>query len=151
MKNTIIYSILNKLGAFNLTHPVVFEIKLFYREGEVLFFEVFSIIINHIFWENAIEIPKVVQNIWKLSLLILTIFIVFSDFLLFPCFKETNYVSIQKIILAFTNFKSTIYRLFNNCITFYWYQISSFWNMKGGLKWPPPPPKNNYSHKSQPY
>ena len=33
---------------------------------------------------------------------------------------------------AFFHFQHTLNRLFNNCIKFYWYGISSSWNMKGG-------------------
>ena len=58
------------------------------------FFVTFKIIISHIFTENFIETPEVVQKIWRFSLSILTIFINFSDFLTIPCYKETNNVII---------------------------------------------------------
>ena len=34
----------------------------------------------------------------------------------------------------FFHFKPNLYRLLNNCTKLYWYQISSSWNMKGGVK-----------------
>ena len=46
---------------------------------------------------------------------------------------------------AFFHFQYILNRSFNNCIEFYWHQISCSWNMKGeGEKggesdWPPPP------------
>ena len=57
-------------------------------------FFTFNIIISHIFPENFIEIPQVIQKILKFSVTILTIFINFLDFLTFPCYKDTNGVSI---------------------------------------------------------
>ena len=71
----------------------------------------FNVIISRIFPEIFIETPQVVQKIWRLFLLILTVFIDFHwflDFLTFPCNKETNDVTVQ------------------------WYWNSSSWNMKGG-------------------
>ena len=61
------------------------------------FFVTFNIIISHIFPENFIEIPQVVQKIWRISLSILAVFIDFRrflDFLIFPCYRETNDVSL---------------------------------------------------------
>ena len=55
------------------------------------YFVTFSIIISHIFPENFIVIPQVVQKMWTFSLTISTHF---SDFLTFPCYKETKDVSI---------------------------------------------------------
>ena len=43
-------------------------------------FLTFNIIISHIIPENFIEIPQVVQKIWRLSLTILAIFIDFYQF-----------------------------------------------------------------------
>ena len=43
-------------------------------------FVTFNIIINHIIPENFIEIPQVVQKIWRFSLTILAIFIDFYQF-----------------------------------------------------------------------
>ena len=53
-----------------------------------------NIIISHIFPENFIEIPQVVQKIWRIFLSILAISINFSDLLTFPYYKETNNVSL---------------------------------------------------------
>ena len=58
------------------------------------FFVIFNTIISHNFPENFIEIAQVVQKIWRFSPSILTIFINFLDFSTFPCYKETNKVSI---------------------------------------------------------
>ena len=44
------------------------------------FFVTFNIILSHIIIENFIEIPQVVQKIWRLSLTILVIFINFYQF-----------------------------------------------------------------------
>ena len=54
----------------------------------------FTIIVSHVFPENLIEVPQVVQKIGRFSLPILTIFINFSEFLTFPCYKESNNVDI---------------------------------------------------------
>ena len=51
-------------------------------------------ITSHFFPENFIEIPEVAQKIRKFSPSIITIFIDFSKFLTFPCYKETNDISI---------------------------------------------------------
>ena len=44
------------------------------------FFVTFNIILKHIFPENFIEFPQVVQKIWRISLSILVIFINFPPF-----------------------------------------------------------------------
>ena len=78
---------LKRLGeekGVNLTPPVVFP-KMFVT---------FNIIISHVFPENFIEIPLVVKKIWRFFPSILTTFIDFSDLLTFPCYKETNDVSV---------------------------------------------------------
>ena len=54
----------------------------------------FMIIVSHVFSENLIEVPQVVQKIGRFSLPILTIFINFSELLTFPCQKESNNVGI---------------------------------------------------------
>ena len=45
-----------------------------------LFFVTFNVIISHIFPENFIEILQIVQNLWIISLSILTIFVDFHRF-----------------------------------------------------------------------
>ena len=57
------------------------------------FFVTFNFIISHIFWESFIEIPHVIQKMWRSFSPILTIFINISDFLTFHFYKETNDVS----------------------------------------------------------
>ena len=104
------------------------------------FFVTFDIILKHIFPENFIEFPLVVQKIWRSSLSILAIFINFSQFFGFfdIALLQRNYwrhpitddVSIFSV--------STLSRLSNNCIKLYWYQMSSSWNMKGGSNWSSP-------------
>ena len=44
----------------------------------------------------------------------LTIFINFLDFLTFPCYKETNDVSIQQMMSALFYYKPTLNRLFSS-------------------------------------
>ena len=58
------------------------------------FFVTFNIISKHIFPDNFIGFPQVVQKIWRNSLSILAIFINFLDFLTLPCYKETNDISL---------------------------------------------------------
>ena len=58
------------------------------------FFVTFNVI-SHIFPESFIEIFQVVHKIWRFSSSVLAIFINFLDFLTFPCYKETNDVSIK--------------------------------------------------------
>ena len=70
------------------------KMHLLERQGEPLLFGIFNIIISDTFPENFIEIPQVIQKIRRFSSSILTIFIFFSDFLTFPCCKETDNVSI---------------------------------------------------------
>ena len=40
----------------------------------------------------------------------------FFGFFKFPCYRETNDVSIQQMMLAFSHSQPTLNRLFNNCI-----------------------------------
>ena len=47
------------------------------------FFVTFNTIISHIFPENFIEIPQVIQNIWRISLSISAIFIDLNQFFWF--------------------------------------------------------------------
>ena len=58
------------------------------------FFVALNNSISHIFPENIIEIPQVVQKLWRIYLSILAIFINFLDFLTFLCYKETNDLSL---------------------------------------------------------
>ena len=85
-------------------------------------FVTFKIMIRHVFPENFIEIPQVVQKLWETSQSILDIlidFTNFSDFLTFPCYKETNDANLKKMMSTFFHFQHTLNRLFNNCIKFY--------------------------------
>ena len=80
-------------------------------------FQYYHKIISHIFPGGFIDIPQVVQKVWRFSSSILTIFIDFSDFLTFPCCKEASDVSILQMKPAFFfDFSPTLSRLFNNSI-----------------------------------
>ena len=72
----------------------------------------------HIFQENFIETPQVVENLWRISLLILAIFMNFhwfsGFFLTFHCYKKTNNVSSLQMMSAFFYFRHALNRLFNN-------------------------------------
>ena len=79
-----IFLILKRLGC-NLTPPVFFFNESAKEIVNSWFFVTFNfltfnIIISHIIPENFIEIPQVVQKIWRLSLTILAIFIDFYQF-----------------------------------------------------------------------
>ena len=61
-----------KLGCFS---PYDFSKNVFSRGSvKYCFFVTFNLFINHIFPENFIKIPQVVQKIWRFSSSILTIF-----------------------------------------------------------------------------
>ena len=58
-------------GEINLTPCLplwFFQKSIFWREGQILIFVTFNIIISHIFPENFIKIPQVVQKIWRFLL-----------------------------------------------------------------------------------
>ena len=73
--------------------------------------------ISRIFSENVIEIPQVVQKIWRFSPLILTIFINVLDFLKFLITKK----QITWMSVFFFLLQPTLKMLFNNCARLYWY------------------------------
>ena len=77
----------------SLHGPCVFS-KNWSSKGKPWFSVTFNVIIKHIFPENFIDIPHVIQKICRIFLSILAIVIDFSDFLTFPCYKETNDVSL---------------------------------------------------------
>ena len=82
-------------GVGQYAHPCAFSKYVSSKERvKAWFFVTFNIIISHIFPENFIEITQVVQNLWRISLSILAIFINFLDFLTFPFYKETNDASL---------------------------------------------------------
>ena len=115
------------------------------------FFVTFNIIIGCIFLENFIEIPHVVQKIWKFPPSMLTIFIDFFRFLAFHCYKETNDVSKKQTMSTFFHFQLTSNKLFNNRIKLYWFEISSSWNIKGQLGRSNRSPQKELQSKTQPY
>ena len=66
-------------GEGQFDHPCGFSKRVSSKEREKpWFFEAFNIIFRHIFPENFIEFPQVVQKIWRNSLSILAIFHQFS-------------------------------------------------------------------------
>ena len=81
-------------GGVNLTPCGFFKTVSSTERVKPWFFVTFNIIISHILPEHFIEISQVIQKIWRFSSSILTIFINFSDFFIFSCYKETNDVSI---------------------------------------------------------
>ena len=68
------------------------------------FFVALNNSISHIFPENIIEIPQVVQKLWRIYLSILAIFINFLNFSTFLCYKETNDLSYNKWCQHFFTF-----------------------------------------------
>ena len=79
----------------------------------------FNSFISLIFPEDFIEIPQFVQKIWRPSLSILAIFIDFLEFLIFPCYKESNDVSLYSFIKLTTFTKKPYYRCstwFKKCL-----------------------------------
>ena len=110
-------------GVVNLTHSLIIS-------GESVkpcFFCDFYYFSSLTFPENFIEISHIVQKIWRFFTLIFTIFINFSDFLTFPCYRKTNYVNTKQMT-------------FNNCIKFY---LKMIFNLT------PPPLKKNKTKKQK--
>ena len=104
------------------TPPVVFpKMHLLERRWSPVLFVTFNIVISFIFPKIFIEVPQVVQKIWRFSPSILSIFTDFSDFLSFPSYKETKHYSIEQMMSAFFYFQPILNRLVNNFIKFYWY------------------------------
>ena len=95
---TIIYGLfltLKRLGGVNLTPSCGFLKNVSSKERvKPWLFVTFNIILKHIFPENFIEFPQVVQKIWRNSLSILAKFDQFFGFLTLLCYKETNDVSL---------------------------------------------------------
>ena len=86
----------------------------------------------HIFLENFIEIPQVVQKIWRFSSFILTVFTNFAYFDI--SFFKKNYWR-----QYMTNNVSIFYlqhRLILNCTKLYSYCISSSLNSSSSSNWP---------------
>ena len=85
-------------GGLNLIPPCSFSKNVSSRERvKPWFFVTFNIMLSQIVLENFIEIPQVVQEI-RFSSSVLFIFINFSDFLTFPCYNETNDVSMLQMM-----------------------------------------------------
>ena len=91
----------------------------------------YNIVISHIFSENFIDIPQIVQKIWRFFSFNINYFRQ-----LFGIFD----ISLLQINLwrqqitgdvRFFYFQPTLNRLFNSCIKLYWHKISFSWNMKG--------------------
>ena len=75
-----------------------FQKCVFQTKCEALFFVTFNNILSHVFPENFIEFPQIVQKIWIFSLSILIIFIIFFFFFfffdIFTFYKEAKDFSI---------------------------------------------------------
>ena len=138
--------------------PVVLRKNVFSRERvKTWCLATFNISLSHIFPENFIKIPQVVQTVWRFTLSSNNYFNRFFDFLTFPCSKETKDVTYNRWCRHFFYFQTTINRLFNNCLKLCWHCVSSPWNMKvcvcvweGGVDKLTSPEKN-YLEKAQLY
>ena len=85
--------------------------KIVFSRGRVkpCFFVTFNVIIRLIFPENFIKIPQVVQKISRASSSTSLIFVNFPNFLTFPCYKQTNDVSIKQVMSAFQHTLNRLY------------------------------------------
>ena len=100
--------------------PLRFFRNVFSRERlKLWFFVTFNIIIGYIFPENFIEIPQVVQKIWRFSPSMLTVFINFSYYWHFLVTKNLMTSAYNTRCQQFFCFQSTLNRLFNNCVKLY--------------------------------
>ena len=88
---------------FDTHHSCGFSKNVFFQRkgGFLVFCDSFNIFISHIFHENFIEIPQLVQKIWWH----------------------------QHMASAIIYLQPTLNKLINNCIKIYWYHISSSWNL----------------------
>ena len=122
---------------FDTHHSCGFSKNVFFQRkgGFLVFCDSFNIFISHIFHENFIEIPQLVQKIWWH----------------------------QHMASAIIYLQPTLNKLINNCIKIYWYHISSSWNLLllllpgaaggtggggGGSNWHPPPEKTTFQKSS---
>ena len=90
-------------------------------------FVTFNIIISHIFLENFIKIPNIVQKIWRISVNISYFYQFSSIFWIFWHFLVTKKLILpayNRLCQHFLQFRHTLNTLFKNCIKLYWYQIS---------------------------
>ena len=117
---------LKKLGeGGNLTppHPCSFPKNASSKERvEAWLFVTFNIIITDIFPENFIDIPQVVQNIWRLYLPILAIFVNLHWFFgFFDIFLSQRNWWRQLITddVGIFHFQNTLNKLLNNCTKLY--------------------------------
>ena len=123
---------------FDTHHSCGFSKNVFFQRkgGFLVFCDSFNIFISHIFHENFIEIPQLVQKIWWH----------------------------QHMASAIIYLQPTLNKLINNCIKIYWYHISSSWNLLllllpgaaggtggGGRIKLTPTPRKNYLPKVQSY
>ena len=81
--------------------PCGFSKNAFFRVSLKACFSVtFNIVISHIFPKTFIEVPQVVQKIWRFSSSILAIFIIFFGFFDVSLLQENNDVSMTKNFLS---------------------------------------------------
>ena len=85
-------SVLFSLSCYQSFPPCGFSKNMSSRNRvKPCYFVTFNIILRHIFPENFIEFPQVVQKIWRIFLSILVIFINFHRF-----FRFFNITSLQR-------------------------------------------------------
>ena len=99
--------------------PVAFRKMSFLERGWNSVFVTFDIIKSHSFSEKFIEIPQVVQKIWRFSPSMLTVFINFSYYWHFLVTKNLMTSAYNTRCQQFFCFQSTLNRLFNNCVKLY--------------------------------
>ena len=92
-------------GVNLIPHPMVFQKMYLLKERVKLwFFVTFNIILKNIFPENFIEIPRVVQKLWRISLSMLAISI---DFHQFYGFFDIFFWHWRYLMLVFFHFQHT--------------------------------------------
>ena len=87
------------------------------------------------------------QKIWRFSSSMLIILVIFLDFFIFLCYKETNDLSIKQMKLAIFYFQPTLNRLLSN------YRVKLIWDRfflkyEVGSNWSPPLRRRKTTFKS---
>ena len=137
----------------------IFREYVFKKEAESLVFcDFYYYDKSHLFWKIHWNTSSCSEDI-KILFFNIHYFHCFSDFLIFPCCKETNEFSIYQTMSAHFYVQPILNGLFNYCIKLYRYWIRSSWNMnvKGregveeGSSWPSHHSRKNYLQKFQAY
>ena len=130
---------ITKYSAFSITQNIWFIVLQMLINGSTLkrlgaiyflkrvrnrFFVSFNIIISHIFFKNFIEICSSCANVLTKFSDNISYFhhfsSIFSIFLAFSSYKETNDISWQQIVSPCFHFQHILNGLFNNCIKLHW-------------------------------